>query len=196
MLANNFFQKWATHFSTTAVPSMSHITSNISSMVKSSCPGLPTAPHPTRRPVPLATVDETATLLSLLKLLRSRSAPLNELLSIARDSEPRIPISLNEYIARHQGEARYQPPSDRRCGPEAPRGSNSNEPDHDYGDFMERMGLGYERGYTPPRWSREEIDIYREPPPADHDEEDEEYEGATYVLPFWYKGGLRWKYSP
>ena len=190
VLSHFCYQQWASRFSTSALPSLAHISSNISRTLRYN-------PHdkrevaPVVKPTDRATAKETSTLLSLLGLLRCSSAPLRKLLSIARDSNHKRPTSLGEYVARHQGDwfCTQTSPIDT---PEVSRGSASNAPNHSYGKARVIAGSHYERELTPPSsLAPENLAALRDSTPKD-----EEDTGTHYIWPYFYKGSKKWRYSP
>ena len=189
VLSHFCYKQWASSFSTSAHPSLAHISINISRTLSSN-PPTKREEAPVVKPTDKATAKETSTLLSLLGLLRCSSAPLKELLSIARDSDNKSPTSLGEYVARHQEAliSRQTTPLEIQ---EVPRGSASNAPDHSYGDALARPGSHHERGHTPPSHTPDDLSTYRGPPPND-----DENTGTHYIWPYFYKGSRKWRYSP
>ena len=163
-----------------------------------------------------ATAEETVTLLTLVQLLRSRSAPLNELLTIAKDPEPvaAASLSLGEYVALHESEAQYQPSVCRRAAPiYQPDISVSDADVENYLDghpwppavidMLDNQGSQQRRGGRSPDWAPDIIDPdpwQPEPTPSFNDDGSRDSKSPKYSWPWWYKmtakGAQRWKFDP
>ena len=143
-----------------------------------------------------ATAEETVTLLTLVQLLRSRSGPLNELLSIAMDPEP------------------YQPSVCRRAAPiyqpiigvtdaEVENHLNGQPWPPAVSDMLYNEGSRQRRGSRSPDFAPDTVDSnpwQPEPTPSFNDDGSEDSKSPKYSWPYWYKmtakGAKRSKFDP
>ena len=92
-IGNHLYQSWTTIFSFSNHPTLLHLSPYLRHITKNKAPPrvaaplVPTAPCTRNPAVASATDGETATLLSLVHLLRCKSGPLMELIRIAMDTE-------------------------------------------------------------------------------------------------------------